>query len=106
MKLFDAHLNLGDMGAVNYVWLKQPGVPKPFGNPTPIQKDYLPQHFLDDMSGAEDFDLTGLAHIQVYGALADAVSETNLLSNLCKSGIPSVIVGFVDLTREDAEVVL
>ena len=106
MKLFDTHLHLGDMGAVDYVWLKQPGVPKPFGNPTPIQKDYLPQHFLDDMSGAEDFDLTELAHIQVYGALADAVSETNWLSKLCKSGISSVIVGFLDLTREDAEVVL
>ena len=106
MKLFDTHLHLGDMGAVDYVWLKQLGVPKPFGDPTPIQKDYLPQHFLDDVSGTEDVYLAGSTHIQVDGALDDPVSETSWLSELSKSGIPSVIVGFVDLTREDAEVVL
>ena len=106
MKLFDAHHHLWDLGAVDYVWLKQPGVPKPFGDPTPIQKDYLPQHFLDDVSGAEDVDLAGSAHIQVDGALADPVSETSWISKHSKSGIPSVIVGFVDLTKEDAEAVL
>jgi len=106
MKLFDSHHHLWDLGAVNYVWLKQPGVPKPFGNPTPIQKDYLTQHFLYDVAGAEDVDLAGSAHIQVDGALADPVSETSWLCKLSKSGIPSVIVGFVDLTKEDAEVVL
>ena len=106
MKLFDAHHHLWDLESVNYVWLKQPGVAKQFGDPTPIQKDYLPQHFLDDVSGAEDVDLAGSAHIQVDGALADPVSETSWLSKLSKSGIPSVIVGFVDLTKEDAEAVL
>ena len=70
MKLFDAHHHLWDLGAVDYVWLKQPGVPKPFGDPTPIQKDYLPQHFLDDISSVEDLDFEGSAHIQVDGALA------------------------------------
>ena len=104
--MFDAHHHLWDLGAVDYVWLKQSGVPKPFGDPTPIQKDYLPQHFLDDMSGGEDLDLAGSAHIQVDGALADPVSETSWLSKNSKSGIPSVIVGFVDLTKEDAESVL
>ena len=106
MKLFDAHHHLWDLGAVDYVWLKQPGVPKPFGDPTPIQKDYLPQHFLVDVAEVEDMDLVGSAHIQADGALGDPVSETNWLSKLSKSGIPSAIVGFVDLTREDAEAVL
>ena len=106
MKLFDAHHHLWDLGAVDYVWLKQPGVPKPFGDPTPILKDYLPQHFLDDVSGAANVDLVGSAHIQVDGALADPVSESSWLSKLSKSGIPSALVGFVDLTKEDAEAVL
>ena len=106
MKLFDAHHHLWDLGAVNYVWLKQLGVSKPFGDPTPIQKDYLPRHFLDDVSGAADFDLAGSAHIQVDGALADPVSESSWLSKFSKSGIPSAIVGFVDLTKEDADSVL
>ena len=106
MKLFDAHHHLWDLGAVDYVWLNQLGVSKPFGDPTPIQKDYLPQHFLVDVAEVEDVDLVGSTHIQVDGALADPVSETNWLSKLSKSGIPSAIVGFVDLTREDAEAVL
>ena len=58
------------------------------------------------MSWVEDLDLEGSAHIQVDGALADPVSETNWLCKLSKSGIPSAIVGFVDLTKEDAEAVL
>jgi predicted TIM-barrel fold metal-dependent hydrolase len=106
MKLFDAHHHLWDLGAVDYVWLKQPGVPKPFGDPTPIQKNYLPQHFLGDVSGAANVDLVGSAHIQVDGALADPVSESSWVSKLSKSGIPSALVGFVDLTKEDAEAVL
>ena len=106
MKLFDAHHHLWDLGTVDYIWLKQTGVSKPFGDPTTIQKDYLPQHFLDDVSGAVDVDLAGSVHIQVDGALADPVSETSWLSKLSKSGIPSAIVGFVDLTKEDVEAVL
>ena len=106
MNFFDAHHHLWDLGALNYVWLKQLGVSKPFGDPTPIQKDYLPQHFMVDVAEVEDVDLVGSAHIQVDGALADPVSETSWLSKLSKSGIPSAIVGFVDLTREDAEAVL
>ena len=106
MKLIDAHHHLWDLGTVDYVWLKQTGVTKPFGDPTSIQKDYLTQHFIDDVSGAEDVDLVGSVHIQVDGALADPVSETSWLSKLSKSGIPSAIVGFVDLTKEDAEEIL
>ena len=60
----------------------------------------------DSVSGAANVDLVGSAHIQVDGALADPVSETNWLSKLSKSGIPSALVGFVDLTKEDAEAVL
>ena len=106
MKLLDAHHHLWDLQALDYVWLKQLGVPKPFGDPTPIQKDYLPQHFQNDVSEAVDVKLVGSVHIQVDGALPDPVTETSWLSSLSPSGIPSAIIGFVDLTREDAEAVL
>ena len=106
MKLLDAHHHLWDLQALDYVWLKQLGVPKPFGDPTPIQKDYLTQHFQNDVSEAVDVKLVGSVHIQVDGALPDPVTETSWLSSLSPSGIPSAIIGFVDLTREDAEAVL
>ena len=106
MKLLDAHHHLWDLQALDYVWLKQLGVPKPFGDPTPIQKDYLTQHFQNDVSEAVNVKLVGSVHIQVDGALPDPVTETSWLSSLSPSGIPSAIIGFVDLTREDAEAVL
>ena len=106
MKLLDAHHHLWDLQALDYVWLKQLGVPKPFGDPTPIQKDYLTQHFQNDVSEAVDVKLVGSVHIQVDGALPDPVTETSWLSRLSPSGIPSAIIGFVALTREDAEAVL
>ena len=106
MKLLDAHHHLWDLQALDYVWLKQLGVPKPFGDPTPIQKDYLTQHFQNDVSEAVNVKLVGSVHIQVDGALPDPVTETSWLSSLSPSVIPSAIIGFVDLTREDAEAVL
>ncbi|GIT08615.1 MAG: hypothetical protein CM1200mP30_22450 [Pseudomonadota bacterium] len=56
--------------------------------------------------GAEDVFLVGSAHIQVDGAFGRPCSESSWLSKLSKSGIPSVLVGFVDLKKEDAEAVL
>jgi predicted TIM-barrel fold metal-dependent hydrolase len=106
MKLFDAHHHLWNLQVLEYKWLKQIGVPKPFGDPTPIQKDYLTKNFLNDVAEAADIELAGSVHIQVDGALFDPVTETSWLSKPDPSGIPSAIVGFVNLTKEDAEAVL
>ena len=106
MKLFDAHHHLWNLDVLDYIWLKQIGKPKPFGDPTPIQKDYLTKHFLSDVAEANGIQLAGSVHIQVDSALIDPVSETSWLSKLVPTGIPSAIVGYVDLTKEDAEAVL
>ena len=106
MKLFDAHHHLWNLEVLDYIWLKQIGKPKPFGDPTPIQKDYLTKHFLSDVAEANGIQLAGSVHIQVDSALIDPVSETSWLSKLVPAGIPSAIVGYVDLTKEDAEAVL
>jgi len=68
MKLFDAHHHLWNLQVLEYKWLKQIGVPKPFGDPTPIQKDYLTKNFLNDVAEAADIELAGSVHIQVDGA--------------------------------------
>ena len=106
MKLFDAHHHLWDLEILDYIWLKQIGKPKPFGDPTPIQKDYLAKHFLRDVAEANGIQLAGSVHIQVDSALIDPVSETSWLSKLVPERIPSAIVGYVDLTKEDAETIL
>ena len=106
MKLLDSHHHLWNLQVLDYIWLKQIGKPKPFGDPTPIQKDYVKKDFLSDVAKTNKIKLAGSVHIQVDSALADPVSETSWLSKFVPAGIPSAIVGYVDLTKEDAGDVL
>jgi len=103
MKILDSHHHLWNLQALNYIWLKQIGKPKPFGDPTLIQKNYIPKDFLKDVKKTSEIEFVGSVHIQVDSALADPVSETSWLSKSITTGIPSAIVGYVDLTKEDAE---
>ena len=50
MKLLDSHHHLWNLQVLDYIWLKQIGKPKPFGDPTPIQKDYVKKDFLSDVA--------------------------------------------------------
>jgi len=106
MQILDSHHHLWNLKALDYVWLKQIGKPKPFGDPTPIQKNYITKDFLNDVKKTSEIELVGSVHIQVDSALADPVSETSWLSKSKPNGIPSAIVGYLDLTNEDAEDIL
>jgi len=106
MQILDSHHHLWNLKALDYVWLKQIGKPKPFGDPTPIQKNYITKDFLNDVKKTSEIELVGSVHIQVDSALANPVSETSWLSKLIPNGIPSALVGYLDLTKEDAEDIL
>jgi predicted TIM-barrel fold metal-dependent hydrolase len=104
MKFIDAHHHLWDLHALDYVWLKNIGAPKPFGDPTPIQKDYRLEEYLLDVRMADDCELVGSVHVQADGAISDPVAETRWLQTIAdKSGLPSAIVGFVNLLDEGTE---
>ena len=75
MKLLDSHHHLWNLQVLDYIWLKQIGKPKPFGDPTPIQKDYVKKDFLSDVANINEIKLAGSVHIQVDSALADPVSK-------------------------------
>ena len=105
MDLIDSHHHLWEPQALPYGWLRQLGQPKPFGDPTAIQKNYFPQDYLDDAGEAGSFELIASVHVQADGALPDPVEETIWLENL-KSAVPSAIVGFADLTSPDLPKVL
>ena len=106
MQILDSHHHLWNLKALDYVWLKQIGKSKPFGDPTPIQKNYITKDFLNDVKKTSEIELVGSVHIQVDSALANPVSETSWLSKLIPNGIPSALVGYLDLTKEDAEDIL
>jgi predicted TIM-barrel fold metal-dependent hydrolase len=105
MQLIDAHHHLWEPKALPYGWLRQIGQAKPFGDPTPIQRDYLPENYQNDARKADDFELIGTVHVQADGALPDPVVETLWLEEL-NSEIPTGIVGFADLASPDLPKIL
>jgi predicted TIM-barrel fold metal-dependent hydrolase len=98
--IVDAHHHLWDLHACNYPWLMARGVVRFFGDPTPIQKNYLVGHLRDD---ASDYRLDASVHIQVGVVPADQLHETAWLQQLGDQyGLPSAIVAFCELDRRDA----
>ncbi len=99
MRIIDAHHHLWAPQSpdldVGYVWLKDIGAPKPFGDPTPIQRDYLLDEFLSE---SVQNCLTASVHVQADPKLPDPVAETAFIQNISDvSGHPIMIVAFADL---------
>lgn len=93
----DAHHHLWDLTAVHYPWLMAQGVPRFFGDPAPIQRNYL----LDEFSGdAKQHGISGSVHIQV-GA-EDPLQEALWVQAVADANPhwPMVQVAFCDLTSE------
>lgn len=98
-QIVDAHHHLWDLDACHYPWLMARGVTRFFGDPTPIQKNYLPHDLLDD---ARDFELAASVHIQVGVAPGDVLKETAWLQSIGDNdGLPSAIVAYCDLDKPD-----
>jgi len=100
VRIVDAHHHLWDLDACHYPWLMARGVRRFFGNPTPIQKNYL----VDDLRrDAADYVLEASVHIQVGVAAGDEVRETEWLERTANAtGLPAAIVAFCDLDCPDA----
>ena len=108
MKIIDAHHHLWcpvkDTADIGYVWLKNIGAMKPFGDPTSIQRDYLVEEFRAESTNHE---LIGSVHVQADGGIPDPVKESEWLESLNeKTALPSAHVGFLDLAKPDAQQVL
>ena len=79
------------------------GVTRFFGDPTPIQHNYLVNDFLDDIG---DLPVTKSVHIQVGANISDSVRESHWLQSEAErtpAGMPNAIVAFCDLAATDAD---
>lgn len=92
----DAHHHLWDLGAVHYPWLEARGVDRFFGDPTPIQRDYLLDEFRRDARG-----FSASVHIQV-GA-EDSMAEALWVQSVAEANPdwPMAQVVHADLTAPD-----
>lgn len=96
MKFIDAHHHLWDLQALNYPWLMAQGEPRFFGDPGPIQKDYLPEDFLVESAR---YRPQQSVHVQVGVAPDSAQAETQWLQK--QRAIPNAIVAYADLSSTD-----
>lgn len=96
----DAHHHLWDLKAVHYPWLMEFGKPRFFGDPTPIQRNYV----LDEHRAIlQNHNFRASVHIQV-GA-EDGLAEAVWVDQVAKDNPnwPMVQVAFCDLTATDRE---
>jgi predicted TIM-barrel fold metal-dependent hydrolase len=105
-QIVDAHHHLWNLNRIHYPWLMERGVVRFFGDPTPIQHDYLVGDFLDDIG---DLPVTSSVHIQVGADSSDSIAETRWLQSEAQTtplGIPNAIVAFCNLADENSEEIL
>ena len=93
----DAHHHLWDLEAVHYPWLMAKGEVRFFGDPAPIQRNYLLDEFRRD---ASQRGISGSVHIQV-GA-ADGLAEAGWVQSVADAHPewPLVQVVHCDLTAD------
>ena len=99
----DAHHHLWDLQAVHYPWLMAQGEVRFFGDPAPIQRDYLLPEFTAD---AAAHNISASVHIQV-GA-ADGLAEAKWVDAMAQQAAEAgqwhmKQVAFCDLAADDCE---
>lgn len=102
--IVDAHHHLWDLDVCHYPWLMEKGVKRFFGDPAPIQKNYLVDDFKRDFG---DLPVRKSIHIQVGVRDGDTLKETQWLQSCAdKTGFPHAIVAFCDLRQKGLEAAL
>jgi len=89
----DAHHHLWDLDACHYPWLMARGERRFFGDPTPIQQNYLVEDFLGE---SDKYAPEKSVHIQVGVAPADELKESQWLEK--QAPCPTVFVAACDLS--------
>ena len=99
--MIDAHHHLWDLNAVDYPWLMEKGKKRFFGDPTPIQRNYLIGEHVK-LAAAHGFKAS--VHIQV-GA-ADGLEEAKWVNKIVSENQswPMAQVAFCDLSGDQREI--
>ena len=99
--MIDAHHHLWDLNAVDYPWLMEKGKKRFFGDPTPIQRNYLIDEHIK-LAAALGFKAS--VHIQV-GA-ADGLEEAKWVNKIVSENQswPMAQVAFCDLSSDQREI--
>ncbi|MDA8885939.1 hypothetical protein N9H96_04130, partial [Porticoccaceae bacterium] len=97
-RFIDTHHHLWDLEACDYPWLMAKGEQRFFGDPSPIQKNYLVSDFLNEST---QYRPEKSVHIQVGTSKSDSLKETQWLQE--QNPLPNAIVAFCDLSADNYE---
>ena len=97
--IYDAHHHLWDLDAVHYPWLATKGIVRFFGDPAPIQKNYLIADLRNDIG---DLPVEGSVHIQVGADDSQHLLESQTVQSFADSSdLANGIVAFCALERQE-----
>ncbi len=98
--MIDAHHHLWDLSAVHYPWLMARGVERFFGDPTPIQRNYLIEEFRDEAAA-----VGGRASVHVQVGAENSLAEARWVQSIAGANPdwPLKQVVFVDATADDLD---
>lgn len=98
MPIVDAHFHVWRQA--DLPWLNGPMQPRIFGPYTPIQRDYLMDEYHRDIDGT---GVNQAVYVQANWPPAKAMDEVAWVSDLFDdTGWPQAIVGYADMTVDDA----
>jgi len=102
MKIIDAHHHIWRQA--DLAWLQGPSQPRIFGDYDPIKRDYPIEEFLEDVSGT---GVTRSVYVQTNWPAGQEEEEVRWVQETAdRHGWPHAIVGYCDMTVEDARPML
>ena len=104
MKIIDPHYHLWDRSKITYPWLEEEEKTAFFGSYAPLERNYLADDYLADTHAQ---NLEASVHLQAECDHQDPLAETRWLSEVAdKHGLPTAIIAYADISRNDIQVVL
>lgn len=98
MKIIDAHHHIWRQA--DLPWLTGPSQPRIFGEYDPVKRDYPIEEFLDDIAGS---NIEKSVYVQANWAPDRGADEAAWVQETAdRTGWPHAIVGYCDMTVEDA----
>jgi predicted TIM-barrel fold metal-dependent hydrolase len=109
VQIVDAHHHLWDLERNAYPWNTPEDHDRGWGDLSSLKQTFLPHHLRTEAKAA-GVTLLKSVHVQANWEASDPVGETRWLAEIAQDplshGLPSAIVGFADLSAEDAPRVL
>jgi predicted TIM-barrel fold metal-dependent hydrolase len=103
-ELIDGHHHLWDLARLPYPWLRPEAPPRPFGDHTPIKRNFLPA---DYRMATEGLDIVASVHVEAMPGAADPAAESAWLDEIRPGdGIVVASIAHIDPRSPDLDAAL